>query len=95
MSWRYKQPQNCICDDVGNVIADLWDNDFELDEDAEHGQLLAASPDLLAACETAEQVYEHLIGITPADAMPASNLILTDKLRELRAAILKAKGGGS
>ena len=92
--WKYDEDAGEIVDSHDRLIADLDDSDVSLEEDNANGRLMAASKELLAACIKAMWVYQLLLPGENEEPIDGQEVIAAD-YAELKALVLKAKGGTS
>jgi hypothetical protein len=86
MTWRFDRKTGHVLDEAGAVVADAM---------PEHGEAIAALPELLAACERAELEGGHADGCTwmetPISAAAKRRDLCDCYLRDVRAAIAKTR----
>lgn len=76
------EPRNCLADDVGEI----YYRDHPTAEDLANARLIAAAPDLLAACEDVFTLLDMSYRVSPERLAKAKNILLR--------AVAKAKGAG-
>ena len=83
-SWTFYDSDDVVANDSGKEVASLLYSEFGTTETKKHGHLIAAAPDLLAACEAA-MVWLKL-------KQPFNIIIEPPIVGQVRKAIAKAKG---
>jgi len=82
-SWTFYNSDDVVANDSGKEVASLLYSEFGTTDTKKHGHLIAAAPDLLAACEAAIAWFKlkQAIGIMESPIVG-----------QVRKAIAKAKG---
>lgn len=80
MKWRH-HPGNIVVDETGQIVADVYL------EDTDAGRLIAAAPELLAACQAlSDYQREYESNAMAPDRMPGTSLYSDEAMKVVRMA---------